>query len=432
MLQFIVRSNVPIKSFATVMLLFCMLESHAQEVKTLSLQEAYQLSEANFPVIKRRNLIKESEELAVRNLSSTYLPQLIFNGQMTYQSDVVDISLPLPGVEFPVQPKDQYKFTADVNQMIFDGGVSSGQKNIQHLNATVEQNKVSVDLYQLKNRVNQLFFDVLYQDELRKQNELAIKDIQTGIDKVKPQVNNGVMLRSNLHVLEAQLLQGQQRDVEISNTRKGLMDALSVLMNKELNEQTVLEPPVDIAAIDTLVTRPELALYESQSKLIEGQQQLITSKILPRTSLFFQGGYGKPGLDFLSSNFAFFYITGVRLNWSLGDLYNTKRERRIVDLDKENVNVQKEIFLLNTKSQLKQQRAEIEKFEQLVATDQEIINLRFRVTEAAKVQLENSVITASDYIREVNAESLARQQLASHRLQLLQSKINYLLISGKY
>jgi len=57
--------------------------------------------------------------------------------------------------------------------------------------------------------------------------------------------------------------------------------------------------------------------------------------------------------------------------------------------------------------------------------------LKQQVKEAAKAQLENGVITANDYLREVNAEDQARQSRITHQLQLLQAQINYQTISGK-
>ena len=72
-----------------------------------------------------------------------------------------------------------------------------------------------------------------------------------------------------------------------------------------------------------------------------------------------------------------------------------------------------------------QQDAEITKMQKLLATDDEIIGLRVKVKEAAKAQLDNGVITANDYLREVNAEDQARQTKITHQLQLLQARINY-------
>ena len=79
---------------------------------------------------------------------------------------------------------------------------------------------------------------------------------------------------------------------------------------------------------------------------------------------------------------------------------------------------------------MKQQQSDIEKLEQLITTDKEIIDIRASVKDAAKAQLENGVITANDYLREINAEDQARQALITHELQLLQATINYKTISG--
>ena len=69
--------------------------------------------------------------------------------------------------------------------------------------------------------------------------------------------------------------------------------------------------------------------------------------------------------------------------------------------------------------------------QQLVISDNEIISLRKSVTDAAKAQLENGVITANDFLKEVNAEDQARQSLISHQVQLMQAQINYQTIAGK-
>ena len=133
----------------------------------------------------------------------------------------------------------------------------------------------------------------------------------------------------------------------------------------------------------------------------------------------------------LTNDFDLYYIGGIRFNWSLSNLYTKKKEKELVEVNKRIVDIQKETFLLNTNTQLKTQQSEIEKLNQLIATDNEIIELRQQVKESANAQLENGVITANDYLREVNAEDQARQTRITHQLQLLQAQINYQTISGK-
>jgi hypothetical protein len=182
---------------------------------------------------------------------------------------------------------------------------------------------------------------------------------------------------------------------------------------------------------DTAIARPELQLYKSQALLAAGQERLINARTLPKATAFFQGGYGKPALNLLSNEFKPYYITGLRLIWSLSSLYNNKRDKKLVEINQQTVDLQKDVFLLNTQSQLQQQKADIDKYKTLVATDQEIIQLRKQVTEAAKAQLENAVITANDFLIQVNAEDAARQLLVFHQLQLRQAQTNYAITTGK-
>ena len=178
-------------------------------------------------------------------------------------------------------------------------------------------------------------------------------------------------------------------------------------------------------------SRPELKLYSDQSKALDQRYNIIRSANVPKASLFVQGGYGRPGLNMLRNSFDLFYIAGVRLNWSLSGLYTRKQDKQLVEVSKRIVDVQKETFLFNTNTVLRQQQSEIDKLQQLVQSDKEIIDLRVKIKDAARAQLENGVITSNDYIREVNAEDAARQTLIGHQLQLLQAQINYLNTLGK-
>jgi outer membrane protein TolC len=406
------------------------INSSAQE--SLSLQKAYDLAQQNYPLIKQRDLIKQSKDITIDNLGKGFLPQINFSGQVSYQSAVTGVNIPIPGISIASVNKDQYKFLADLNQLIYDGGTIKEQKNIQQLNEDAEQQKVEVEMYKLKERINQLFLGVMFLDEQLKQVDLIKTDLNTGTKKVEAQVNNGVAFKSNLNVLKAEILKADQRMIELKATRKGLTDVLGLFINQILPENIQLEKPVvESVVVINEIQRPELKLFSTQGKLIGGQLKLIDSRNKPKASMFVQGGYGKPGLNFLKNEFAFFYTTGLRLNWNFGGLYTKQNEKKLVEINQQSVNVQKDVFLLNTNTQLKQQQSEIEKLQKLIAADNEIIDLRVKVKDAAKAQLENGVITPNDYLREVNAEDQSRQSLITHQVQLLQAQINYQTISGK-
>lgn len=404
----------------------------AQQMNRLTLDEANQLARDNYPALQQKGLIGQTASLSIENLDKGYLPQFTVSGQATYQSNVTQVSVPIPGIKIEPLSKDQYKLVADVSQRVFDGGTIKNQDKVQQLSAEADQQKIEVQLYALKQQVNQLFLGVLYLDAEKQQVALAEDNINVGIKNVESQVLNGTSFRSNLDLLKAELLKTQQNMIELDATKKGMVQTLELFINKSLPDDVVfVTPDTTQVNFENNISRPEIKLYTDQSNLFEQQKKLIQSKNLPRASLFFEGGYGRPGLDMLKNEFDFFYIGGIRLNWSLSGLYTRKRENQLVDINKRTVDIQKETFLLNTKAQLKQQQSDIEKLKQLIASDNDIIALRAQVTNAAKAQLQNGVISANDFLKEVNDENQARQSLITHKIQLLQAQINYQTILGK-
>lgn len=404
----------------------------AANAQQLTLEECYEKARQNFPLIKQKQLLVTTKEFSVANARSGYLPQVSLNGQATYQSDVTKVPLEVPGFPIKTLPKDQYKIYAELNQSLYDGGVIKRQSAIAETSALVEDQKVEVELYKIKERINQLFFGALLIDEQLAQVKLISDDIRTSLQKVESSIRNGIAFKTNADILQAELLRTDQRAIELRAGKGAYLSMLGIFIGQELNEGTILQRPSGVqTASDPSVSRPELGLFAYQSQLFTAQQQLNGTKVLPRFGLFVQGGYGRPGLNMLNSDFATYYIGGLRLSWNLSGFYNTKRDKEQLNINLQSVNVQRETFLFNTKLTLRQQRSDIDKLNDLIAVDQQIIELRARIKATAKAQLDNGVITANDYLRELNAEDQARQNLSLHQIQLMMTEYNYLATTGE-
>ncbi|HMG67235.1 MAG TPA: TolC family protein, partial [Chitinophagaceae bacterium] len=178
-------------------------QASAQTITHLTLQQAYELAIKNYPVIKQRALVMQTESLTIQNLQKGYLPQFAFTGQATYQSEVTGINISFPGINIQPPSNDQYKIVADLNQTIYDGGLIRQEEKTAVLNNEVEQQKIETELYQLKDRINQVYLGILFIDEQIKQADLIRADIQVGVKQVDAQVKNGVAFKSNLNVLKA-------------------------------------------------------------------------------------------------------------------------------------------------------------------------------------------------------------------------------------
>lgn len=424
-----------LNNLAKVILLaiFPSLVGHAQ-LQELTLQKAYDLARENYPLIQQKSLLEKSSFLTIENIKTAYLPQVAINGQATYQSDVTSIPINLssifPGVNIPSPSKDQYKFAANLNQLIYDGGTTKIQKQIQQKANLVDEQKVEVELYQLKDRINQLYLGVLLLDAQLKQDSLARGNVNIGLKTVNAQVQNGTAFRSSALVLEAQLLQYDQNEIVIKANKEQLLKVIELFIRQPLSKDVKLQTPVIAETLDEDILRPEIKMYNLQDSLLYSQQSFIKTKNIPKISLFGEGGYGRPGLNMLSNDFALYGIGGVKLSWSLSGFYTSKREKEIVNVNQKINQVQRDVFLFNTNIQLTQQQNEIGKLKQLVAVDDKLIDVRRVITESSKAQLQNGVITSNDYLREVNNEDQTRQSLILHQIQLLQAQINYQNIKG--
>ena len=405
------------------------LKLHAQQTKKFSIEEVYQMARKNYPLVKQRDLIAKTKDYSVSNAAKGYLPVFSVNGQATYQSAVTNFPFHIPGLTIPQFSKDQYKIYAEGDQVIYDGGAIKNQKQTAEANEVVQQQTLEVQLYELYDRINQLFFGALLEEEQLKQNDLLQQDLQNGIDKAKAQVANGVAYRSSVDELSAQLLQTQQSRIDLIATKKAYLDMLGLFIDANLDDNTILEKPASPVLADS-ITRPELLAFDSQKKIYDLQDRLLKDQLRPKVSFFVQGGYGRPGLNFLSNSFEGYYLGGLRLNWNFGSLYTQKNQQHLLDINKNSLDIQKETFLFNTKISQLQQNENVQKYDSLIDKDDAIVELRASVKKAAYAQLENGVLSAHDYITQVNAEDQARQAKILHEMQLLQAQYSYQNIVG--
>ncbi len=336
-----------------------------------------------------------------------------------------------PGINIETLSKEQYKTVAEISQVIFDGGAMSSQVRIQKASSEAEQNKIETDLLKLKERVAQIYFGILLLNEQLIQTNLIKEDIHSSLKKLEAALEYGTTFKSNVDLLKAELLKTNQKEIEIQSSRKSFIEMLGLLINQKLDDNLTLQfPENEINEEIDKINRPELFLFSSQKKIIEEQNGITVSKILPKASLFFQGGYGKPTLNMLKNKFDWYYIVGARLTWPISNFYTYGNEKELAEINLKSIETQKETFLLNINLSLRQYTNEIQKLENLINVDNEIIKIRTAVKETARVQLENGVITSNDFIRELNAEDQAKQNLVIHKIQLMMAKQNYKLTLG--
>ena len=240
--------------------------------ESITLDECQSKARSNYPLVKQYGLIDETSRYTISNANKGYIPQLTLSAKATYQSDVTQIPAALGaklGIVIPTMGKDQYQAVIEASQLIWDGGIISSQKKITNAGTEVEKKKLEVDLFSLNERVNQLYFGILLLNEQLKQNSILQNELQVNYDRVKALKQNGVANQTDLDALKVEQLNADQRETEIKTTRKSYFLVLSAMTGLKIEESTELKKPeIDLAVLtDTVVRRPELALFDAQSKM---------------------------------------------------------------------------------------------------------------------------------------------------------------------
>lgn len=406
--------------------------AYSQEKETkkeVRLTDCLEAARQNYPATRQKLIVSQNLQDQVSNLSKNYFPQVAVNAQATYQSEVTSVPISTPLFKVVPPDKDQYKITADFSQILYDGGITEAQKNLSAKQALVDDSKIEQELYRLKERVTQLFFGIVLLDKQLEQLVLLNKDLKENLRKVEALKANGLSNQNNIDLIQAELLRLNQRELELKSARQSTLQGMSILSGMKLESDTRFIQPEKPELKDE-IHRPELQTFSMQQDLLGSQLQLTNRKIIPKASLFGQAGYGKPGLNMLKNEFEWFYLAGARISWNPSSLYTLGKEKQIIRRNTDALKAQEESFVLQTKVAMNQSKTEIEKAEQLIAVDESLIKLRQRIRQNASVRLSEGILSASDYIRELNQEEQVMMNKSLHEIQLLSSYYNYQLNSG--
>ena len=394
-----------------------------------TLEECQQAAERNYPLIKQYGLIEKTTQLTVANIQKGWLPQVSASAQATYQSDVMSwpdqmkTMMTGMGIDMKGLTKDQYRVGIDVNQTLFDGGVISSQKAIARQQGKVQEAQTEVQLYNVRKRVNEMYFSLLMLDEQIVLNH-DMQELLAGNErKLQAMMKSGTAAESDWQSVKAERLKVVQHATSLESQKRMLTMMLSTFCGIETNN---IQKPLVKAENGELMSeshRPELRALDAQIGLLNAQEKALNAALMPKLGVFAQGYYGYPGLnmfeDMMSHKWSLNGIIGARLTWNIGALYTRKNDKAKLQLQRDLTESNREVFLFNNRMEQLQQSEEISRYKQLMNDDAEIISLRAAVRKAAESKLSHGIIDVNDLLREINQENAARVQQSMHEIEML-------------
>ena len=397
----------------------------------LTLDECQRLAQQNYPLLRKYELIRQTTSYSVKNINKGYLPQFAFNGQATYQSDVATLPdalsdmLESSGYDYKGLNKDQYKIGLDLNQVIWDGGNLEAQKKVTTLKGVAQMAQTDVDMYAIRDRVNNLFFGILLIEDKIELNEELQTLLSSNSRKLESMLANGTAMKADVDVVKAEYLEARQQMTELLSMKESYQKMLSIFIGKEINAASSLQKPGAEMPASYENLRPELSLFDTQFLQTNAELKLLNAGLKPKLSLFAQGYYGYPGYDMFNDMFNHDWTlngtVGVRLSWNISKLYTYKHDKRKIALSARQIETNRDVFLFNNSLLSTQDEISIRQYKKMMAEDVEIIHLRTSVRQAAEVKLEHGVIDVNNLLQEITRENQARIERSSHEIEMLKS-----------
>jgi outer membrane protein TolC len=408
----------------TVAIISSLIIAVSATAQTISIDSCYALAVRNYPLIKQYGLIEKTKEYTLNNAGKAWLPQVSFTAIEGY----VFGQLPSFG---PSGSSAGLRFIGlgQVNQTIWDGGATKTQKNI--INATAETDKASVDvsMREIRSRVNEVYLGVLLVDEQLKQLGQQNAILDNNINRIQKLNDNGMAYKTDVDEIKVEKLKLLQQRKEFEYTRSGYLTMLSFLAGVKFNNETTLQKPVVIDQVSTLdIIRPELSLYKSQRNLVNAQAGMQKVDLMPKVGFLGAGVVLAPGIG--SGGATTIFVAGLSASWNISGLYKNSNEKQLTQQSLEKINVQEETFLFNTRMQLTQTSANIEKQQAVLDADDEIVSLSQTIREGYQVKYDTGAGPMHDLLDAIIKENAARAQKAIHEMQLLMTKYDYKTISG--
>lgn len=396
-----------------------------------TLEECQQAAEKNYPLIKQYGLIAKTTQLTVKNIQKGWLPQLMASAQATYQSAVTAWPESMQsiyqqmGLNMKGLSKDQYKIGIDLQQTIYDGGAISSQRNIAQKEGKVQEAQTETNLYQVRRRVNEMYFSLLLLNEQIQLNEDVKTLLLSSEKKLSAMVKGGTAATSDLDNVRAERLSVEQQNENLKQQKLILQRMLSVFCGLEVNN-TQKPAPVQVAS--SVNNRPEMRLYNSQLELTEAKEKALDTQLRPKLGLFAQGFYGYPGLnmfeDMMNRKWSLNGIVGIKLSWNVSAFYTHKNDKARLSAQREMIENAREVFLFNNKLEEIQQNENINRYQTMIKSDDEIIVLRTNVRKAAESKLTHGIIDVISLLREINNENAAKTQQSIHEIDMLKEMYN--------
>lgn len=405
--------------------------SQRADSKLMSIQEMFDLAEANSRSIRTYDLTEKEAEQAVQIAKNALLPSVDVSLSASYLGDgwIADRDFS-NGANAPM-PHFGNNFAIEASQVIYAGGAISNSIAVAKLRKQLAR------LDKVRNREDIRFLLVgNYLELFKLQNQAAVyrKNIEQTVRllaDVKARQKEGLALKNDITRHELQLKTLEQALLQINNgitiANNELVTVLGMPLETSIRVDTCLliSLPVISNEVDWQVTALESSPLLQQAKLgIEESihnEKIVNAERLPSVALIAGDHLDGPitiEVPPINKNFNYWYV-GIGIKYNLASLYKTGSKSRLARYSHQKA-VENELLLRdNIQTQVKASHVRFAEAFAMYDTQKKSLELAEQNYDVINNRYLNDLALITDMLDAGNSKLSAELQVVNARINIL-------------
>ncbi len=405
--------------------------SQRADSKLMSIQEMFDLAEANSRSIRTYDLAEKEAEQAVQIAKNALLPSVNVSLSASYLGDgwIADRDFS-NGADAPM-PHFGNNFAIEASQVIYAGGAISNSIAVAKLRKQLAR------LDKVRNREDIRFLLVgNYLELFKLQNQAAVyrKNIEQTVRllaDVKARQKEGLALKNDITRHELQLKTLEQALLQINNgitiANNELVTVLGMPLETSIRVDTCLlnSLPVISNEVDWQVTALESSPLLQQAKLdIEESrhnEKIVNAERLPSVALIAGEHLDGPitiEVPPINKNFNYWYV-GIGIKYNLASLYKTGSKSRLARYSHQKA-VENDLLLRdNIQTQVKASHVRFAEAFAMYDTQKKSLELAEQNYDVINNRYLNDLALITDMLDAGNSKLSAELQVVNARINIL-------------
>ena len=403
-------------------------QSLAATPATLTLEQCRRLAHDNYPAVRQYGLLDQSREFTLSNIAKGWLPRVGVTASAMAFTDIVDGSSPLVKASGIDVKNYLLGGMVSMQQNVYDGGQIAAEKNMARAQTEMQRRRLDMELYDLNERVEQLYFSVLLLDRKLQLNTLLTADLEVASRTVQSMMKGGTANAGDLETLQIQQLSASQQRDALEAQRQSCVEMLGMFIGSRPDSLVAPAAEATSSGRQSATESPTLSYYSAQGALLDAQKRKLDAKLMPTLSVFATGALHNSVTPLVNDAFL---AGGLTLKWNIGALYTRKNDLKKLAVQRQQNDAQRETFLFNNRLQQQSTGGTVLALQRQIARDSDIVRLQEQQLQRSRRRVEAGTESVNEMARTINALATAREQKALHEIQLTEERCRLQTIKGK-